>query len=157
MHAFELQQSTQTLAEGISEYYQLNPGLVVGRQTSVEAREFFRCHDAAHVVFGCGTALSDEAIVKISSIFGTSGGFKVLHGYQLHESQQIYWKLGSIEILSTALQAFILAPRTVFRCVRQKRRWPWNDFDRYLNVSLDDIRQEFGIRVARCEQTRSGV
>lgn len=155
MHAFELQQSTQTLAEGVAEYYQLNPGLVTGRGMSVEAQEFFRCHDAAHVVFGCGTTLGDEAIVKVSSVFGTSGGFGALRGYRLHESQQIYRKLGSFEIISTALKAIILVPRTLVRCIQQQRRWPWNDFDRYLNVSLCDIRKEFGIRVARCEQSRS--
>lgn len=36
--------------------------------------EFFRCHDAAHVVFGCGTGLDDEAVVKIWSFFGTTRG-----------------------------------------------------------------------------------
>ena len=151
MHAFELQHSTQMLAEGVAEYYQSNPGLVTGRRTSAEAREFFRCHDAAHVIFGCGNTLSDEAIVKVSSVFGTSGGFGVLRGYRLHESQQIYRKLGSFEILSTALKAIILVPRTLFRCMRQQHRWPWNNFDQYLPVSLGDIRKEFGIRVAHCE------
>src|SRR5262245_14585510 len=111
MHAFELQHSTQTLAEGIAEYYQLNPGLVTGRGTSIEAQEFFRFHDAVHVVFGCGNTLSDEAIVKVASVCGTSGGFGVLRGYRLHESQHIYRKLGSFEILSTALKAIILVPR----------------------------------------------
>ena len=138
MHAFELQHSTQMLAEGVAEYYQLNPSLVTGRGTSREAQEFFRCHDAAHVVFGCGNTLSDEAIVKVSSVFGTSGGFGVLRGYRLHESQQIYRKLESFEILSTALKAILLVPRTLFRCIRQQRRWPWNDFERYLNVSLSE-------------------
>ena len=153
MHSFELQQSTQTLAEGVAEYYQLNPGLVTGRGTSREAQEFFRCHDAAHVVFGCGTTLSDEAIVKVSSVFGTSGGVGVLRGYRLHESQQIYRKLARSEMLVTALKSFIVVPRTLFRCIQQQRRWPWNDFDRYLNVSLCDIREEFGIRVAHCDQS----
>jgi hypothetical protein len=148
MHSFELQQSTQTLTEGVAEYYRLNPGLVTGRGTSIEAQEFFRCHDAAHVVFGCGTTLSDEAIVKIASVFGTSGGVGVLRGYRLHESQQIYRKLAQGEILVTALKSFVVVPRTFFRCLQQQRRWPWNNFDRYLKVSLCDIRKEFGIRVA---------
>ena len=100
MHAFELQLSSQTLAEGIAEYYQANPGLVPGSKTSIEAQEFFRCHDAVHVVFGCGNALSDEAIVKVASVCGTSGRFGVLRGYRLHESQQIYQKLGSFEIFN---------------------------------------------------------
>ena len=130
MHFFELQQSPQTLAEGVAEYYQVNPGLVTGRGTSSEAQEFFRCHDVVHVVFGCGTTLS------------------------LHESRQIYRQLARTEILVTALQSLLLVPRTLFRCLRQQRPWPWKDFDPYWNVSLGDIRQEFGICVAHRDPTR---
>jgi hypothetical protein len=138
----------------MAEYYRMNPGLITGRGASIEAQEFFKRHDAAHVVFGCGTALRDEAIVKIASIFGTSGGFGVLRGYRLHESQQIYQKLAKGEMLATALHSLILAPRTLFRCLRQHHRWPWDNFDRYLNVSLCDIRKEFGIRVAHGDYSR---
>ena len=57
------------------------------------AQEIFRCHDAVHVVYGCDIALGDEAIVKIASIFGTTAGLRVLKGYSLHESLQIYRQL----------------------------------------------------------------
>jgi hypothetical protein len=155
MHFFELQHSTQTLAEGIAEYYQGNPGLVTGRSLSLEAQKFFRCHDAAHVVFGCGTTLSDEAVVKVASIFGTSGGVGVLRGYRLHESRQIYRQLGRWERLSTALRVLLVVPRTLLRCLGQHRRWPWDDFEWYLQVSLCEIRTEFGIRVAHGGRCRS--
>lgn len=62
MNAYEVQDSPQTLAAGITEYYAANPGLADGRSGSPEARQFFRCHDAVHVVFGCGVALDDEAV-----------------------------------------------------------------------------------------------
>ncbi len=42
-----------------------------------------------HVVFGWGTALEDEAVVKLAGIFAISGRFKVLRGYQLHEARGI--------------------------------------------------------------------
>lgn len=155
MSSFALQHSVQTLAEGIAEYYQLNPGLVTGRDMSLEAQEFFRCHDVAHVVFGCGTSLSDEAVVKVASVFGTSGGLGGLRGYRLHESRQIYRQLGRVEMLLATLKALVVVPRTLFRCSGQHRRWPWNDFERYLHVALCDIRKEFGIRVAHYERSRS--
>ena len=41
---------------------------------SPEAAHFFRCHDTVHVVFGCGTTLDDEAVVKIASLLGTTAG-----------------------------------------------------------------------------------
>jgi hypothetical protein len=148
MHAFEHQNSAQTLEEGIAEYYRANPGLTKGRALSLEAIEFFRCHDAAHVVFGCGNTLNDEAVVKISSIFGTSGGFGVLRGYRLHESLAIYKKLRMSEVLCSILHSGFLVPRTIVRCLRQRRRWPWENFDAYARVPLQQIREEFGIRVA---------
>lgn len=148
MHAFEHQNSEQTLAEGVAEYFRLNPGLTQGRGTSPAAQEFFRCHDAVHVVYGCGSSLHHEAIVKLSSIFGTTGGFSVLKGYQLHESRQIYKELSVGEVLFTVLQSAFFIPRTIIRCIRQPKQWPWSNFHEYLHVPLQEIRREFGIRVA---------
>lgn len=147
MHRFEHQGSMQTLAEGIREYFAANPGLAQGRGLSPAAQEFFRCHDAAHVVFGCGNALDDEAVVKLSSIFGTTAGFGVLKGYRLHESIQIYKSLRIGEVLGSIARSVLVVPRTIYRCRQQRRRWPWSDFDAYLATPLHEIRSEFGIRV----------
>jgi hypothetical protein len=147
-HTFERQDTRQTLAQGIAEYYRANPNLSRVRDMSPEAQEFFRCHDTAHVVFGCSTALPHEAVVKLSSVFGTTGGFGVLRGYKLHESVAIYSKLRPTEVVATLLQAVVLVPRTIFRCMRQRKRWPWSDFATYEAVPLAELRAEFGIRVA---------
>lgn len=148
MHAFERQDSRQTLADGILEYYQSNPGLARGRGMSPAAQEFFRCHDAVHVVYGCGLSLIDEAVVKLSSIAGTTGGLGVLRGYRLHDSLEIYKKLSAFEVLATVLQSVVVVPRTLLRCVRQRYRWPWSNFDPHMHTPLSEIREEFGIRVA---------
>jgi hypothetical protein len=148
MHAFERQDCARTLEEGLDEYYRAHPGLATGRSLSPQAREFFRCHDAVHVVFGCGNTLDDEAVVKIASMMGTSGGFGVLRGYRLHESLDIYRKLRVGEVLRSIAHSVVLVPRTAIRCLRQRQRWPWDHFDRYARVPLKDIREEFGIRVA---------
>ena len=148
MHEFERQGTTQTLAEGIAEYYRQNSQLSEVRGMTPEAREFFRCHDAAHVVFGCTTSLPHEAVVKLSSIFGTTGGFSVLKGYALHESTSIYRELALAEIVQTLLRAVVIVPRTVYRCLRQHKRWPWQEFWTYRDTPLGTLRAEFGIRVA---------
>jgi len=148
MHLFQYQSSRQTLSQGLVEYHNANPGLVNCRGCSPEARIFFKCHDAAHVVFGCGTTLDDEAAVKIASLFGTTAGARVLEGYRLHESIRIYRNLGLGETLVTAARSIGIVPRTIVKCARQRSRWPWENFDAYLAVPLHDIRQEFGIRVA---------
>ena len=113
-HQFESQASTQTLAQGLVEYFAANPSLK--RQealSSKEAREFFRSHDIVHVVYGCGTTMPDEAIVKLASLLGTTGGWSVLRGYVNHETLDIYTKLP----LAGTLVACLLAPYLVDRTV----------------------------------------
>jgi len=149
MLGYELQDSPQTLAEGIAEYHAANPQLADARSLSPEARAFFRCHDVAHVVYGCTTALDDEAVVKLSSLFGTSAGIGVLRGYRLHESVEIYRQLPLRDLLGTLLRSIVIVPRTLVRCLRQRARWPWADFDGHLGSSLREIRDQYGIRVVR--------
>jgi hypothetical protein len=151
MHAFEQQDCRQTLAQGLVEYHLANPLLAKGRSLSPAAQEFFRCHDAAHVVFGCGTALDDEAAVKIASLFGTTGGLGVLAGYRLHELIDIYRSLRLREVLRSIAHAAVVVPRTLRACARQRRRWPWDEFDTYLSMPLCEIRAAFGITVAHAD------
>ena len=124
-HQFESSSSAQTLAEALSEYYGANPHLKRGEALSSEAREFFQAHDVVHIVYGCNTSMPDEAIVKISSLFGSSAGLSVLHGYRLYESLDIYRRLP----LASTLTALVLSPylvvRTIWRCTRQTAKWPW--------------------------------
>lgn len=146
-HDFQCQSSVQTLAEGLSEYHQKNMGLKRGSGLSAQARAFFRCHDAVHVVFGCSTSMADEAVVKLASIFGTTGGVGVLRSYLLHDALDIYRKLPVAGTAGALLQAPYLIPRTIWCRVRQLRRWPWDAFDDYLAIPLGQLRAEFRIRV----------
>jgi hypothetical protein len=138
-----------TLAEGLREYYASRDDLVSGRGISEEAREFFRCHDAAHVVFGCSTALLDEGVVKVWSFLGTTGGRDVWSGYRLPESKEIYQRITWRDTVATAVRAAAAFPRVVWRCLRMRKRWPWADFDRHLRTSLREIRSEYGIRLVQ--------
>ncbi len=147
MHAFQQQDSGQTLAEGMQEYAAANPGLADGRPMSAQAQEFFRCHDTAHVVFGCDVTLDDEAVVKLASIFGTTAGFRVLEGYRLHESLHIYRQLCAADVLRSIARSAIIVPRTVLRCRAQHARWPWAEHRQHLPAPLRELRRRFGIRV----------
>jgi len=152
MHAYQHQDSQQTLAEGLDEYYRANPGLLRGAQLSPAAQDFFGCHDAAHVVFGCGTSLDDEARVKIASIFGTTEGLGVLRGYQLHESRNIYRSLRAADVLRSIVHSAWVVPLTAALCLRQRSRWPWAGYRQYLSTPLQQLRAHFGIRVAHADR-----
>ena len=149
MLAYQQGDSELTLAQGLREYYTSRDGLVDGRGLSAQAREFFRCHDAAHVVFGCSTDLLDEARVKVWSLFGTTEGLALLHGYRLPESQEIYEELALVEVMRVVIQSFVAVPRVFIACRRMRRPWPWSEFSQFSDVRLCDLRAEFGIHLAR--------
>ena len=144
---FQAADCDATLEEGLGEYYASRDGLVTGRGVSDSAREFFRCHDTAHVVFGCSTTLTNEAMVKMWSFFGTTAGFSLLRDYRSPESKEIYETIRWGDVARTAIRSLGSVPRVLLRCLRMHERWPWSDFDRYMQASLVDIRRKYGIRV----------
>jgi hypothetical protein len=153
-HRFKRPASTQTLAEGLAEYFAAHPDLKrEAHLVSAEARQFFRSHDIVHVLYGCGTSMPDEAIVKLASLFDTTGGLQVLRGYTHHETLDIYRRLPFSSTLLALLMAPFLLARTIWRCSRQARRWPWADNERYMDRSLAELRSDFGIRVAHGERS----
>lgn len=114
----------------------------------VKAQEFFRCHDAAHVVFDCGTTLDNEVVVKIAIILGKTIGLAVLKGYRLYESMLIYGRLRVSEVLLSVVHSVVIVPRTAFRCLAQRARWPWADHQQHLQTPLRELLLSFGITVA---------
>ena len=148
-HQFELALSTQSLAQGLTEYFAANSFLK--RQETLlspEARQFFCSHDIVHVLYGCGTSMPDEAIVKLSSLFGTTGGFQVLRGYANYETLDIYTKLSPRSTLLALVLSPYLIVRTLWRCALQTQRWPWVENQQYMNEPLVDLRSKFRIKVA---------
>jgi hypothetical protein len=155
-HQFESQASTQTLREGLAEYFAAHPSLKrQGSLSSAEAREFFRSHDIVHVLYGCGTTMPDEAVVKLASLCGTTGGWAVLRGYTHHETLDIYTRLPLASTVLALLLAPYLVARTVWRCWRQPKRWPWTENQHLLDVPLFELRAEFGITVAHVRNAAS--
>lgn len=148
---FQHADASLTLDEGLAEYYASRSDLAGGRGASAEAREFFRCHDAAHVVFGCSTTLLDEAMVKIWSFFGTTRGLRLLREYRLPESQEIYEELEWGEIARTASRSLVVVPRVMARCARMHARWPWAEFEHHRATPLRELRSEYGIRILSLE------
>jgi hypothetical protein len=151
---YQAQTSQQSLAQGLEEYYATNPHLKRGTQLSDEARDFFRSHDVAHVLYGCGVSLPHEAVVKLSSLFGTTGGMSVVRGYLLHESLDIYRKLPVGDTLLALAVAPYLVIRTIWRCARQQARWPWTGHESFMDMPLCEIRSRFGIKVVQAVEHR---
>lgn len=71
-----------TLRQGLADFRRKNMDFFTKRSMSKDGEVFLRCHDVAHVVFGCGTTIYGEGVVKIWTTFGTTLNFwKVINGY----------------------------------------------------------------------------
>ena len=145
---YQRQDSKQTLAEGLAEYNEAFAGLISLRYSTPDGERFFRSHDIVHVVFGCDISLDDEAVVKICSVFGTTGGFGVLRGYRLPEAKEGYGTLKFAEVVATACRSCYLVPRAFVACRRMTSPWPWDEFHVWLDRPLCEIRDRFGVAVA---------
>lgn len=149
MLEYQHQESSQTLAEGLAEYCAAYGEHFGTRKKSLEAEEFFRCHDVAHIIFGCDISLAEEAVVKVSSALGTTAGFGVLRGYRLAESREVYQQLRWRDIALTALRSLVNVPKTIWRCWKMHKRWNWSEHDVLMGRPLRELRREYGIRVPR--------
>jgi hypothetical protein len=138
-----------TLSEGLESYFAANERLVTTRGVSEDAAHFFRCHDVAHVVFGCDTTLLGEGTVKLWTIFGTTLRFwKHLRGYSEADAFSLFRQYSRHHLAKNLGRLIVSMPRTIQRARRVRHRWPWSDHDAYLDTTLHEIRSEFGIELS---------
>lgn len=135
-----------TLAEGLERYFAANERVLTTRDVSEEAAQFFRCHDVAHVVFGCDTTLLGEGTVKLWTIFGTSLGFwNHVRGYSEADAFSLFRQYSLRHIAKNILRLILSVPGTIRRARRMRRRWPWSEYEPYLEWTLSNIRSEYDI------------
>ena len=148
--AYQEQDSQQTLAEGLAEYYRVN-GARVAPPSSLppESRALFTSHDICHVIFGLDTTLADEAMVDTRTMLSCDVGFARYAQYLTSnkEAQAIFKEMG----YGTVLWATLLATPRLLRAVREAfrvtKKWPWLPPASYQTRTLSDLRREHGIRV----------
>ncbi len=140
--------TAMTLREGLNRHYEENVAILSERQVSSEAKEFLRCHDVAHVVFGCNTSLFGEGILKLYTIFGTTLGFrKHLRAYAEADAFGLFRQYSTLHVLQNVLRLSVNIPRAIYIARSMSRPWPWSDHSEYLDESIQEIRKEFNIRV----------
>ena len=127
----------------LAEFRVANPGLDDAGAPGGAGAEFFRCHDTAHVVFGCSISLVVEALADAWTLFGTT----VTGGQFLG-----FLKIRSTKVLSPGSAVGLYLPPSSGRC--RSLFWlparPSHDlevalvaFDSYLDRSLVEIRRQW--------------
>jgi hypothetical protein len=147
---YQDQDSAQTLAEGLAEYYAANAGRVARPQDLPAAsRELFESHDICHVIFGLDTTLADEAVVDTRTLLSCDVGFAAYWRYLRTdaEAKAIFASMGAAEVVLGTLGATPRLLRGLAAAWRQKRLWPWRPPAAFHDRTLGELRAAFGIRV----------
>ena len=145
---YQAPDSRMTLRQGLAEYFNRSSGIMDEAELPRDLGLGLRSHDVAHVVFGCDTTLVGEVILARWSVFGVTGSVRpYLIGLRRRETRVLF---------RDALRAFRLpmlwrmvkfASLAVVRSLRMRKRWPFEDYERFLDQPLCEIREQFGIRV----------
>lgn len=135
-----------TLRTELAGFLAANAKYFSDREVSTEAQEFFRCHDIAHVVFGCDATIVGEGKVKIWSIFGTTLGFRDhLKGYSEADAFALFREYSWTHVARSIARVLWNVPRAMYGARRMRKRWPWAAHAEYMDVPIAQIRAEFGI------------
>jgi len=147
---YQAQNSSQTLAEGLAEYYARNRGRVMPPSSlPPESAALFRSHDICHVIFGLDTTLSDEAMADTRTLLSCDVGWSRYAAYLASdpEAKAVFKATGYLTVLWGTIKTIPRLSRAVVEQLRMPKRWPWLPPENYQNRTLADLRREYGIRV----------
>ena len=150
--------STQTLQQGLEEYYALNPHITDPRKLPPEFARILMAHDVSHVILGCTTNMYDE--LKLLPLGFWTSDFKFKDYIRVNQDPTIkpaidtmyrdlikehgvLWLYGSI---------FLTLPRLLpeviiiwFKTRSRSKFYPFLNYESLLHRSLLEIRQEFDL------------
>ncbi|MFZ1699185.1 MAG: hypothetical protein WBO10_04795 [Pyrinomonadaceae bacterium] len=141
-------EDSNTLQQGLDQFHKSNTKYFSERSVSKEGEEFLRCHDIAHIVFGCDTTIYGEGVVKIWITFGTALGFwKVVNGYNDASAFELFRMYSFRHLAKNILRYLLVIPKTILRTKKMTKPWPFLDHKAYLNIPISEIRKEFNIQI----------
>lgn len=146
--------STQTLREGLDEYYKLNPHLTPPNTQPSEFARILLAHDAGHVIYGCDTGMYDE--LKILPLFWWTSectfqrfremrntpAVDVMYDDMIRDKGILWLYREVIKVLPALIPKLI---SIWFKTRKRHNRVPFLEFEPLLDRSLLKIRQEFDL------------
>ena len=149
--------ATMTLGEGIAELRAAEGADGdAAENISPELVPDIDMHDAIHVLFACSTNLAGEISAHIWTVFGTTVSMSDMHRINNHrDHRQVLSDIGHFKLIRTWFRNVPHLVATLFRSFRMKGKWPASDFENYLDVPLNELRDQFNIRLPkqRTDQT----
>ena len=139
-----------TLREELRALLCSQPRTVDERPVTAEVAQFFRCHDTAHVIFGCDTSLFGEGVVKLFTIWGTTLGFRGhLAGYAEADAFDLFRQYSARHLSQQIGSLVRVLPEARRRARRMHAPWPWSEHEQWLDTPIAEIRDASGPGVRR--------
>ena len=146
--------STQTLREGLEEYYIVNSDFSHPSTQPPDFAKILFAHDASHVIYGCDTDMYDE--LKILPLTFWTSDFKFRDYLRerknpavdvmyedLIKRHGVLWLVSSILIVIPQVLPELIS--IWFKTRKRQRYVPFLNFEPLLDRSLLEIRTEFEI------------
>ena len=152
MIKYTQQESTQTLKEGLEEYYSTNPKQVKEFSDRIPV---LADHDITHVIFGLGTSIEEESLLDTWTIRGTDISWKEIYEYAFDKEFKKLTKIivkdqgGWFNVIKVVIKCIPLKIKIHFnRIPMMKKKWPYSNVtNEMMSVSIKDLRNEYGIKV----------
>lgn len=151
--------STQTLEEGLEEYYAANPNITDPRELPAATfAKILIAHDVTHVILGCNTNMYDE--IKLLPLSFMTSDFKFKDYIRTNRNPKIkpaikimyddlikqhgtLWLYSSILIVLPRLLPEII--KIWFQTRGKRKFYPFLEYETLLNCSLLEIRQKYDL------------
>jgi hypothetical protein len=150
--------STQTLGQGLEEYYTVNPNVTDPRELPPEFAKILLAHDVSHIILGCDTDMYDE--IKLLPLSFWTSDFKFSDYLRVNKDPTIkpairimyddlvkqhgvLWLYASILVILPQLLPEVVV--MWFKTRGTRKYYPFLDYEVLLDKSLLDIRQEFAL------------
>jgi hypothetical protein len=146
--------TTQTLREGLAEYYRLNPHVTDPQTQPSEFGKILLAHDVGHVIYGCDTGMFDE--LRILPLFWWTSECTFQRYLEMKNSPAVdvmyadmIREKGTLWLYRAVLREVPrLIPELIvmwFKTRDRHKLLPFLDFEPLLDCSLLDIRQEYNL------------
>lgn len=146
--------STQTVREGLAEYYRLNLHITDPKTKPSEFGKILLAHDVGHVIYGCDTGMFDE--LRILPLFWWTSECTFQRYLEMKNSPAVdvmyadmIREKGALWLYSAVLREVPrLIPELIWMWIKTRDRHkllPFLDFEPLLDRSLLEIRQEYDL------------
>ncbi len=149
---------TQTLRQGLEEYYAVNPNITDPRELPPEFARILLAHDVSHVVLGCDTDMYDE--IKLLPLGFWTSDFKfsdylrtnrdptikpaidIMYN-DLVKEHGVLWLYASILVVLPRLLPELVV--MWFKTRGDRKYYPFLGYEPLFDISLLEIRKEFDL------------